>query len=117
AIAGNPQDYNAWFNLGHLLQNHFNDSEQSATCYKEVLKINPNMAAAHNNIGVILESEYNDYEQAYINFAKALSLSPNYNLYRCNLASIALRLGKKDEFEKLIEQVFATDRYYYRAIN
>lgn len=117
AIAGNPYDYNAWFNLGHLAQNQLKESELSVACYEEVLKLNPNMAAAHNNMGVIKEVQNQEYEKAYTYFKKALDLSPHYTLYKCNMANIALRLGKTNEFEELIESVFATDRYYSRAVN
>lgn len=117
AINGNPSDYSAWFNLGHLQQNHLYNNKESVHCYEEVLKINPKMAAAYNNIGVILESEKQDYEKAYAHFKKAFDLANHSNLYRCNVASLALKLGDVAEFEQMIKLVFASDRHYYRAMN
>ena len=64
ALAGNPLDYNTWYNLGELLLNHANGETSSEAvrrfraeameCYLKAIELNPGHAQARYRVGVLL---------------------------------------------------------------
>ena len=60
------------------VKNHQQNKLQEATdYYKQVLKIDPNYAAANNNLGIIFK-ELGEYQKAKDCYEKAIEINPNY---------------------------------------
>jgi tetratricopeptide (TPR) repeat protein len=116
AIKGNPLNKDAFFNKGYILHIFFKNLPEAKVCYEATLKIDPNYAVAHNNLGSIFNS-LQDFDNALSFYSRAFDLSGGNIFYQCNVASALLKLGRNEEFEAEMEQVFKRDQYYQRAMN
>jgi Flp pilus assembly protein TadD len=81
----NPNDSNAYNNLGILLANDESRWSEAESAYNKALEINPNDAEAYNNLGVLLANDESRWSEAESAFNKALEINPNdaeayYNL-------------------------------------
>jgi len=95
----------ALYNLGNALraQSKF---DEAADCYRQVLKLKPEHAKAHNNLGAVL-LEQGKPDQAISHFHQALQIEPNNAGVYYNLANA---MSAKDKTEQAIT-------YYRRALH
>src|SRR5262249_48736099 len=66
--------------------------------YREALRLDPNLAMAHNNLAWHLFLQ-DDLAGAEAEYREALRLDPNLALAHCGLAMVLLRTGKSAEAE------------------
>ena len=60
------------------VQNHQkNNLRVAENLYKEILKINPNHASAHNNLGIVFKA-LEEHQKAKSCYEKAMQIKPNY---------------------------------------
>ena len=83
-----------------------NNIEVAQKLYKEVLKINPNYAPAHNNLGVVFKT-LGETHKAKDCYEKSIEIDPSYADAYCNLGMIFKELEENqkaiDYYEKAIE--------------
>ena len=97
-IAGNPENADAWYNLGTLnlrrgnLEQARHDLEKSAT-------LRPDYPEAWNNLGMIAAQQGNG-EEAIRDFQRSLQIRPDFATALLNLGNIYRRSGNLDEAEK-----------------
>jgi predicted O-linked N-acetylglucosamine transferase (SPINDLY family) len=84
-----------WNNLGEAfrVEERF---ESSADCFRQALRLDPRLAAAHLNLGNVLRAMRKTTEAVEC-FRSALQLQPNYAKAHCNLSSLYLEQQLLDE--------------------
>ena len=103
------------------LQNHNkNNLRVAENLYKEILKINPNHANAHNNLGIVLE-QLGESKKAMICFQKAVQINPNFAHAYYNLGKVFYALNEIQKaincFEKAIKYKSENLNYYFNLSN
>ena len=73
---GCGNNVSSMFNLGILLKK-LKRYEEAEKEYREAIKINPNLAYAHNNLGILLHN-LERYEETEKEFREAIKINPNY---------------------------------------
>ena len=73
---GCGNNVSSMFNLGILLKK-LKRYEEAEKEYREAIKINPNLAYAHNNLGILLK-KLKRYEEAAIFLKKAQQINPKF---------------------------------------
>jgi predicted O-linked N-acetylglucosamine transferase (SPINDLY family) len=95
AIAANPNQLDAHFNLGNVLRK-LNRPHEAAAAYQAVLRLNPRHPRAYLNLGLTV-SDAGDWGTAVDCFRRAIAFDPGlpeaYNL----LGDALYRLGRTDE--------------------
>jgi protein O-GlcNAc transferase len=77
AIEHGPEDPSCFNDLGNAFVNHGNPQE-ALSCFRKALKLNPNLAGAHNNMGHVLVKQIRIAEGEAIScFQKAAELKPD----------------------------------------
>ncbi|PKM92085.1 MAG: hypothetical protein CVU81_02380 [Euryarchaeota archaeon HGW-Euryarchaeota-1] len=97
-------------NLGHTLYNlkRYENAEKE---FREAIRINPNLAEAHNNLGILLK-DLNRYDEAEKVFREVIRINPNYIDAYYGLGHLLKRLNRYDEAEK----VFIDKRDIYEKL-
>ena len=106
-----------WFERGYVFQKE-NNPEEALRCYTEAIRLDPNLATAHNNLGLLL-SDLKRSDEAEAAFRKAIQLEPSLATAYSNLV-LLLRLTNRAEsamplLEKMIE-INAEDFNPYLAL-
>jgi len=107
------------FYLGVMLQGQ-ERLDEAADCYRRALRLEPNLAEAHNNLGVILRRQ-GQMEEAEACCRQALKLRPNYTDALSNLGVVLRCQGRLPEalasFDRALQLVpdFA-DAHWNRAL-
>ena len=70
--------------------------------FKKSVELEPNWAVSRNNLGAVFERE-NNLEQALNQYQKAVELSSYYLAYQ-NLPGILLKMDRREEAKRFIEQ-------------
>ena len=75
-----PKNQYYFFSKGYFEdeEKHYKKAKLS---YEKALRINPELAAAHNNIGNLLNNKFKDFDGARMSYEKALVINPDYG--RC----------------------------------
>ena len=79
-VASNPDDGEAWNELGHLYLNE-HQPKQGLRAFKKVLALNPNNAHAWNDLGIMYRQNKQPVE-AVAAFDKAIEIEPRSEEYR-----------------------------------
>ena len=103
------------------LQHHQkNNLKVAENLYREILKINPNHANAHNNLGIVLE-QLGESKKAMICFQKAVQINPNFARAHYNLGKVFYALNEIQKaincFEKAIKYKSENLNYYFNLSN
>ena len=78
-------------NLGALLKMR-GDISNSITCFKEAIKIRPDIATNHYNLGISLQ-EIGNFSEAIKSYNNALKIKPNYPDAQNNLGNALRKQG------------------------
>ena len=100
AISVNPDDAEAYYNLGtlYLRRNNFSEARR----YLEgTVKLRPNYPEAWNNLGM-LDAQEGQTDQAIRKFQQSLQLRPDYAVALVNLGNLYRRQRSFDEAERLL---------------
>lgn len=106
SLALNPNQANAWNNLGNILKNSFTPDRQAEAmeCYRRAIKADPTYANAHNNLGHAQDTIDGDKAAAEASFRSAIACKPGYLQPRLNLAGILEKTGKDVEALACLQQ-------------
>jgi|GEM_PF-2583064 len=106
--------------LKHILKGQsFKDLkryEEAEKEYGEAIKINPNLAEAHNNLGLLLD-DLNRYEEAEKEYREAIRINPNYAYAHYNLGILLKNLNRYEEAEKEYREAIRINPNYANAHN
>ena len=94
-LKDNPNNLNAYNNLGVLLQS-LNRFEEAIDCSKKAINLKPDYTEAHYNLGISLE-KLNKFEEAEKIYRKALDLKPDYAEAYNNLGNTLHKLSRFNE--------------------
>ena len=114
-LKDNPNNLNAYNNLGVLLQS-LNRFEEAIDCSKKAINLKPDYTEAHYNLGITLE-KLNKFEEAEKIYRKALDLKPDYAEAYNNLGGVLLKLNKFEEAEKIYRKALDFKSDYAEAYN
>ncbi|HXJ85411.1 MAG TPA: FG-GAP-like repeat-containing protein [Candidatus Binatia bacterium] len=102
AVAANPDDADAFYNLGTLYLRR--DSPQEARRnLEQAVKLRPTYAEAWNNLGM-LAAQQGDNEEAIANFQRSLELRPTYATALLNLGNVYRRQGDFEQAERSLKR-------------
>jgi Tfp pilus assembly protein PilF len=101
-LKDNPKHLPTLISLARLYdrQDHFDKAEQ---LYAQALEAEPDNAMAHNDLGLCL-ARHHQSEAALAELRKATKLEPSRKLYRNNLATVLVDLGRIDEASKELKE-------------
>lgn len=116
AIAVNPQDADAYLNLGFVLseQQRYKEAEYSL---RKSLDINPKLADAFYILGLIAKAQ-NNMADAIENFAEAINIKPDFEVVYGDLCQILFKNGQAERAKEVILKGIsiyprAADFYFY----
>jgi Flp pilus assembly protein TadD/cytochrome oxidase Cu insertion factor (SCO1/SenC/PrrC family) len=101
-IAAQPQNTEAYYNLGTLYLRKNNLAEAKRYLEKTV-KLRPEYPEAWNNLGMIA-GQQNQYDEAIRNFTQSLAKRPDYVIALLNLGNIHRRQGNVAESTRLLNR-------------
>lgn len=107
ALISDPSSYRAWFALG-VARARMHHRDAAIRAFREVIRLRPDLAEAHNNIAVIYFAE-GKLEEARKELDLALSLDPGYSVALENRADLHLREAISD-FDQAIRHAPAEER-------
>lgn len=90
-IRKDPNDGNAWYNLGVFLAK-LGNYEEAIEASREATKINPNDAEAHYNLGVAYD-RMGRHKEAIKTYKEAIRISPNLHPAFFNLGNAYFKSG------------------------
>lgn len=90
-----PEDFEAFFNLGAVLQS-LGKHDEAIKHLRAALKVRPDDATAHNNLGAAFQS-LGRYDEALDQFRQALKVRPDYIDAHYNLGTLLLSRGDAEE--------------------
>jgi cytochrome c-type biogenesis protein CcmH/NrfG len=88
-VASNPDDGEAWNELGHLYL-HDNQPKQGIRAFKKVLDLNPNNAHAWSDLGIMYRQNKQPVE-AVAAFDKAIEIEPRNEESRYRKAAVLMQ--------------------------
>ena len=91
----NPQDSNAWFQLGYCY-GELGLYQDEIESYKQAIRITPDYADAHCNLGVAY-GNLGRYQDAIESFKQAIRINPDYAEAHCNLGVAYGKLGRHQD--------------------
>jgi tetratricopeptide (TPR) repeat protein len=100
-----------WNKLGIAYQMLF-DARNAARCYKESLKLDPNLAGALNNLATI-DDERNDYAAAERLYRRAVKIEPGSARILKNLGTNLIMQHKYRESSEAYAQALAIDPHIF----
>jgi Flp pilus assembly protein TadD len=95
AVAFDPTDPQAYFNLG-MAFNHDERHAEASVAYRKALELRPDFAESHNNLGISLQSLLRTIEAVRTHW-HAVDLVPRNAGFHCNLAHALLAAGDLEE--------------------
>ncbi len=101
----NPNDYEAYKNMGNVYLN-LKEYDKALTAYQKSIEINPNYANAYSNMGFAY-GNLKEYDKAITAYQKAIEINPEYaNAYN-NMGNAYAELKEYDKaitaYQKAIE--------------
>ena len=97
-----PQDAEAYFNLGIVMQ-ELGKLDEAEESYKKAITLKPDFTVAHSNLGVVLK-ELGKLDEAEESYKKAITLKPDFIVAHSNLGLVLKELGRLDEAEISLRQ-------------
>jgi tetratricopeptide (TPR) repeat protein len=91
----NPQDSNAWFQVGYCY-GKLGRHQEAMEFYKQTIRINPDYAEAHYNLGVAY-GKLGHYLDEIESYKQAIRIKPDYAKAHCNLGVAYHNLGRYQE--------------------
>lgn len=107
AVAANPEDADAFYNLGTLYLRR-NSPEEAQHNLEQAVKLRPSYVEAWNNLGMLAAQRGNN-EAAIANFQRSLELRPSYATALLNLGNVYRRQGDLDAAEKYLKRAGEID--------
>ena len=98
AIEHEPKNWDHVFQKGSVYQ-HINDLDEAVSCYKQVLKRQPNHAEAYNNLGNVLRAK-GQLDEAIGSFCRAIEIKPDYSKAYYNKGNV---LAEQFQFKAAID--------------
>lgn len=92
ALALDPEQVDAWVNLGRLVHED-GDPAEAARLYREALARSPDDAIVHFNLALALE-DLKEPDAAHAHYERALALDPDFADAHYNLASLCEQQGR-----------------------
>ncbi len=107
ALIADPSSFRAWFAMG-VARARMHRSEAAIRAFREVIRLRPDLAEAHNNIAVIY------YEEGKLDLARkelelAIQLAPDYAVALENRGDLHLREALRD-YDKAIRHASKEER-------
>jgi tetratricopeptide (TPR) repeat protein len=106
ALAEDPANYVAHFNLGTLLADR-GDANGAAAHYLEAIRVRPRYPDPHNNLANLLHDR-GDVAGALFHYREALRLRPGYADAHFNLAGLLVSVGRPGEAIPHYEAILRT---------
>jgi tetratricopeptide (TPR) repeat protein len=104
AVRENPDDAQAWYQLGNLLGN-FGRLDEAAVNWDLAVRLKPSMSIPWRNLGLYYWAVKNDHAKSEACFRNAISSRPfDQTLYR-DLARVLLDNGRRPEAITLLENM------------
>lgn len=104
AIENNPEDAQAYYQLGNLLGN-FGRLEEAAENWSQAVRLDTSLNIAWRNLGLYYWIEKNDHTRSEECYRRAIKARPNdQTLYR-DLAYVLRNNGKRTEAINLLEEM------------
>lgn len=108
AVRLDPHHGLKYRNLGLAL--HFLERQDEAIqVYQEAIRLDPQLAPAHNDLALLLSRERRQHEEAIQLLHQAVKIDPREKVYRYNLARIYLILWKYPEAVQAFREVLELD--------
>ncbi|MCP4329590.1 MAG: tetratricopeptide repeat protein [Alphaproteobacteria bacterium] len=95
-----PDNTDAWLNMGNLL-NHQGKLEDASAAFRKVVARNPDNAQGHLNLGACLDNS-GRREDAIVCYRRALSIRPDYTIA---LANLGKALCEKGDFRQAMTEL------------
>ncbi|TAE75335.1 MAG: tetratricopeptide repeat protein [Bacteroidetes bacterium] len=95
-----PDHYDAWYNLGILYDDGFQDHEKSKEAYLKAIAIKPDDHEAWYNLGILYRNGFQDYEKSKEAYLKAITIKPDKHEAWNNLGLLYLTHFKDYEKSK-----------------
>ena len=114
-VALSPQDAEAHYNLGVLLQDlgRLEDAEAS---YSQALALKPDYAEAHYNLGITLK-DLGRLEDSVASYTQATTFKPDYVEAHYNLGNTLRKLGRLEDSKTSYIKAVALKPEYIEALN
>ncbi len=103
------------FKLGRIYY-YRKRSDEAEKEYREAIRLNPNLAEAHNGLGLLLY-DLKRYEEAEKEYREALKINPNYTEAHNNLGNLLDDLKRYEEAEKEYKEALKLNSNYADAHN
>lgn len=117
SIEVDPNNWQALYNLGNLLDEDFQDHIEAVKYYRDAIVANPNLLEARVNLGFVYCYHLNDQEKAQEQYMEALKLNPNDGNIHQKIAN-SLRLQKPYNVERIhyhLNKSIELDPHSYQA--
>ena len=102
------------FAKGIALEEDPNGQLEAIECYKRVVEMEPNHAAAHINLGTLFYNRQ-DYQSAELHYRQAVQVDPRYALGYFDLGNVLDETGRVDEAIKAYRAALALANTYADA--
>ncbi|HKR26192.1 MAG TPA: tetratricopeptide repeat protein, partial [Acidobacteriaceae bacterium] len=106
-VATQPEDADAWYNLGTLSLRR-NDPEEAKKYLETTVKLRPDYPEAWNNLGM-LAAQQGAMADAVADFERAIELRPKYAVAMLNLGNVYRRQHEWDAAAKYLQQALALE--------
>jgi len=107
AVSANPEDADAFYNLGTLYLRR-NSPEEAQHNLEQAVKLRPSYVEAWNNLGM-LAAQRGNKEEAIASFQRSLELRPSYATALLNLGNLYRAEGDFDAAEKYLKRAEEID--------
>ncbi len=107
------QSIDRLFRQGNAAQARGNFSEAERV-FRQIIKINPNDAKAHNNLGIALRQQ-GKLDEAIASYQQAIKIDPNHADVHYNLGNALYNQGKLEEAIASYQQAIKIDPNYADA--
>ena len=116
----NPNDADAYYNLGEFYERYEKNYDKAIECYKKAIKLKPNNADYYFNLGLVYEANKKDYDKAIECYKKMIKLDPDDSDAYDSLVEI-YEFYKKDydkaiEYYKKMLKLFPSRFYLYHFL-
>jgi uncharacterized protein (TIGR02466 family) len=115
AVELDPQDAEAYYNMGNTLQ-ELDRLEEARASYGQAINLNPDYAKAYSDLGNTLK-KLGRLEEAEASYKRATALNPNFAGAHYNLGITLVELDKLEEAEASYRQAIKLKPDYAQAYN